>query len=36
MNNLTPLWDASAASIPPDGVKTSPLGGILVEELDFT
>ena len=35
MNNLTPLWDASAASMQPDGVTTAPLGCDL-EELDLT
>ena len=34
MNDLTPLQDASAASIRPDGVTTSPLGAAF--ELDFT
>ena len=33
MNDLTPLQDASAASIHPDGVMTSPLGAAF--ELDF-
>ena len=34
VNDLTPLRDASAASIRPDGVMTSPLGAAF--ELDFT
>ena len=34
VNDLTPLQDASAASIHPDGVMTSPLGAAF--EPDFT